>query len=346
MNPSNSSSFRCYAARINLSCFYGNAIPTVHYEPCRTTVCKHCSALLFKNETLRTCCNNGNVKLAEWRKPHQYIEDLFLRRNAKSPTFFKNIRSFNSIFSFVSLGVKLLDKQISTGPYCFRIQGCMYHRIGSLLPMMGSDPQFAQIYFYDTDFQKQLELRSTIFPDLDKDLISGIQKALQESHPYIQFFKTARNIWNNSESLSIKLVDNRNNDKKRHYQPTASEVAVIMNNPSEGNRRDIILTTNMEDNRLKRIDELNPAYDSLAYPLFGGNSGFQLSLMHEDNRKAITIREFYAYRLQERPAKLNLLLYGGRLLQQFVVDQYTKVEQNDLNYARQHQVSHVLNIQY
>mmetsp|Transcript_13387 Transcript_13387/g.25130 ORF Transcript_13387/g.25130 Transcript_13387/m.25130 type:complete len:194 (-) Transcript_13387:315-896(-) len=177
----------------------------------------------------------------------------------------------------------------------------MYHRIGSLIPMTGSDPQFAQIYFYDKDFQKQLELRSIIFPDLDKDLISGIQNALQESHPYIQFFKTARNIWNNSESLSIKLVDNRNYDKKRHYQPTASEVAVIMNNPSEGNRRDIILTTNMEDNRLKRIDELNPAYDSLAYPLFGGNLGFQLSLMHEDNRKAITIREFYAYRLQERP---------------------------------------------
>mmetsp|Transcript_13387 Transcript_13387/g.25131 ORF Transcript_13387/g.25131 Transcript_13387/m.25131 type:complete len:80 (-) Transcript_13387:1029-1268(-) len=79
MNSSNSSSFRCYAARINLSSFYGNAIPTVHHESRRTTVCKHCSALLFKNETLRTCCNNGNVKLAEWRKPHQYIEDLFLR---------------------------------------------------------------------------------------------------------------------------------------------------------------------------------------------------------------------------------------------------------------------------
>jgi hypothetical protein len=68
--------------------------------------------------------------------------------------------------------------------------------------------------------------------------------------------------------------------------------------------------------------------------------------MHEDNRKAITIREFYAYRLQERPAKLNLLLYGGQLLQQFIVDQYTKVEQNDLNYARQHQVSHVSSIEY
>jgi hypothetical protein len=336
-NATNSS--RYYAARNDLQSFYGDVIPIVFHEQGRTILCKHCSALLFPNETSRVCCMNGKVKLADWKNPHPYIKDLFLGTNAKSVIFFKNVRSYNSIFSFVSLGVKLLDRSVPTGPYCFRIQGSMYHRIGSLLPSAGFDPQFAQIYFYDTDFEKQVEIRSKIFPDLDRDIISGIQIALQASHPYIQFFKTARDLWNASESLSIRLIDNRSQNDKRYNQPTASEVAVIMSNESEGTKRDIILTTNTKENKLKRIDELNPAYDCLAYPLFGGNSGFQLFLSHDDDNKNTTIREFYAYRLQERPGKFNLLLHGRRLLQQFVVDQYVKVEQSNLNYIRQHQVS-------
>jgi hypothetical protein len=101
--------------------------------------------------------------------------------------------------------------------------------------------------------------------------------------------------------------------------------------------RDIILTTRQDE--LKKIDELNAAYDCLAYPLFGGNSGFQLSLPREHVNGHVTIRQFYAYRLQERSSVTNLLLYGRRLLHQYVVDQYAKEEQNALKYIRYHQVS-------
>jgi hypothetical protein len=101
--------------------------------------------------------------------------------------------------------------------------------------------------------------------------------------------------------------------------------------------RDIILTT--KENQLRKIDELNSAYDPLAYPLFGGNLGFQLYLPHEDGIKNITIREFYAYRLHQRQSSINFLLYGRRLFHQYVVDQYAKEEQSHLQYARQHQVS-------
>ena len=101
--------------------------------------------------------------------------------------------------------------------------------------------------------------------------------------------------------------------------------------------RDIILTT--KGNQLRKIDELNSAYDPLAYPLFGGNSGFQLYLPHEDGIRNITIREFYANRLHQRQSSINLLLYGHRLFHQYVVDQYAKEEQSHLQYTQQHQVS-------
>jgi hypothetical protein len=255
----------------------------------------------------------------------------------------------------VSLGVQL-DKRLlgssqTRHPYCFSIQGSLYHHIGSLVPEEGINPQYAQIYFFDTDFNKQLECRSSIFTGLDRTVIAGIQNALNETHPYIQVLKCAREKWNGKELLSIKLIDQRSNEDKRYCQPSASEVAVILTDAPTNNAdsyRDIILTTKQD--QLKKINELNPAYDCLAYPLFGGNLGFQLSLPHENGIAGdITIRQFYAYRLHQRPSSMNLLLYGRRLLHQYIVDQYAKVEQNALKYIRQHQVSnayHILSLSF
>ena len=159
----------------------------------------------------RICCDGGKVKLAEWNPPHIFIKELFLNDDERSKTFFKNIRAYNCLFSFVSLGVQL-DKRLDSiqqGPYCFSIQGSIYHRIGSLMPNEGCNPQYAQIYFFDTDFDKQLDRRLSIFQGLDRDLISGIQSALNETHPYIQFLRCAREKWIETESLSIKLVNNK-----------------------------------------------------------------------------------------------------------------------------------------
>ena len=64
----------------------------------------------------------------------------------------KNIRRYNSMFSFTSMGGKI-DSSINRGnaPYIFRLGGQNYHSIGSLLPAKGSEPKFSQLYIYDTD---------------------------------------------------------------------------------------------------------------------------------------------------------------------------------------------------
>jgi hypothetical protein len=64
----------------------------------------------------------------------------------------ENIRSFNSMFAFTSMGGKI-DSSMNSGnsPHTFVLNGENYHRIGSLLPMDRNDPKFAQLYVYDTD---------------------------------------------------------------------------------------------------------------------------------------------------------------------------------------------------
>ncbi|XP_073302336.1 uncharacterized protein [Primulina huaijiensis] len=56
------------------------------------------------------------------------------------------------------------------------------------------------------------------------------------------------------------------------------------------------------------------------------------------NDSMVSCREYYCYRLQIRENSSSLLLYGGRLLQQFVVDMYIKLETTRLDYYRRNQI--------
>ncbi|XP_076921293.1 uncharacterized protein LOC143582659 [Bidens hawaiensis] len=51
-------------------------------------------------------------------------------------------------------------------------------------------------------------------------------------------------------------------------------------------------------------------------------------------RKKCTMREFFAYRLQDRPNQFSLPLNGRRLFQQLLVDKYTMVESQKLHFIR------------
>ena len=43
-------------------------------------------------------------------------------------------RMYNSIFAFSSLGAKVLDDLPGHGPYSFRVQGGVQHRLGPIIP--------------------------------------------------------------------------------------------------------------------------------------------------------------------------------------------------------------------
>jgi len=46
-----------------------------------------------------------------------------------------------------------MDHRINDGrgPYIFKLNGQNHHRIGTLLPADGLSPNFAQLFFYDTE---------------------------------------------------------------------------------------------------------------------------------------------------------------------------------------------------
>lgn len=81
----------------------------------------------------------------------------------------------------------------------------------------------------------------------------------------------------------------------------------------------------------------------LQYPLLfiHGESGWsnklRLTVDEQETDRKMTMNMFYSYQLHNRLNMYTLLLRGGRLFQQYMVDAYASIEQDRLNYLRYNQ---------
>ncbi|WJX28646.1 DNA helicase [Trifolium repens] len=104
------------------------------------------------------------------------------------------IWSYNNMFSFTSLGGKVESRlNDGVGPPQFVISGQNYHRIGSLLPVDGQSPKFAQLYIYDTQNEINNRLSHFRFPDsdnqLDPMLVNEILVVMDGHNKLVQSFR-------------------------------------------------------------------------------------------------------------------------------------------------------------
>nr|CAD1844330.1 unnamed protein product [Ananas comosus var. bracteatus] len=97
---------------------------------------------------------------------------------------------------------------------------------------------------------------------------------------------------------------------------------------------------------LKRITDLHPSFMAMQYPILFpyGEDGFRLGIKYNEHsrrkvacRKNVTMREFYAYRIQNRISEGKTLIKGGKLFQQYLVDAFSCVEEERLDYIRRNQ---------
>ncbi|XP_071694696.1 uncharacterized protein [Rutidosis leptorrhynchoides] len=151
---------------------------------------------------------------------------------------------------------------------------------------------------------------------------------------------------NAAEPVRLKLIGSRTTDGRSNNLPTCDEVAALIIGDLDGttDKRDILLET--REKKLQRICELHPSYLALQYPLLFpyAEDGFRTDILHKgveiEDRSGhikLTLREFFAYRLQVRVGETSLILMSRTLLQQFIVDAYTMVENTRLNYIRNNQ---------
>ena len=75
-------------------------------------------------------------------------------------------------------------------------------------------PTFPQIYFYDTDLDNQLQRWSSIFPNLNVDMLKALQDELHEINPFVKSFTDAGNRAKNEADISdMRLIIHNTHSK-------------------------------------------------------------------------------------------------------------------------------------
>jgi len=182
---------------------------------------------------------------------------------------------------------------------------------------------------------------------LDKNLIEVIIKMLNRCNPYVRKFRTARERiqTNDEEPFHMRIIADRQGvDGRTYSMPTTSEVAALI--PGDFRHgmpdRDIVIEKK-SNGHLKRINQIHISYLALQYPLIFcyGEDGFRpgiekcsKSKSKKKNKKCISMRQWFAFRIQEREVECQTLLRSKRLFQQFLCDAYTTIESNRLNYIK------------
>ncbi|GJR79669.1 uncharacterized protein Tco_0150454 [Tanacetum coccineum] len=228
----------------------------------------------------------------------------------------------------------------------------------TLLPVMpGYTPKFSQLYIYDP--ANEIENRIGVVSSrdggssssnnkMDRPLTKDLKTMLDRQNPLVKQFRMASiELAMGVQKVKIRLIGARLTDRRQYNLPTAKEVAALIvgDFDSMPSKRDIIVHENNDN--IKRNSELHVSYLPLQYPMLFpyGENGYRTDVLHygftdetpEDLKKYVTRREWFAYRIQDRPNVFSTILSSKRLFQQFLVDGYTMVEAERMLYIRNQQ---------
>nr|XP_025625385.1 uncharacterized protein LOC112717618 [Arachis hypogaea] len=297
------------------------------------------------------CCMEGKIELPLLSVPPDELILLHTGGDQRSIHFLKNIRTFNSMFCFTSMAGKI-DRGVNNGtaPPIFKLGGQNYHSIGSLLPPDSLRPTFAQLYIYDTENEIDNRigtLRSNeAINERDRKIVAILRNMLDRYNSLAKSFRYARDRYQqeNCTNIKLKLISKRTTDGRTYNLPSTSEVAALIVGDVEQLSKDRYIIIESQSRKLQRIDVFHPSYLALQYPLLFpyGEDGFRLGIATSDSisarptkkNKTITLRQFFAFRLQKRTGESPLILRSKRLFQQFLVDAYTIVESERLKFFR------------
>ena len=155
-------------------------------------ICEFCLSKNFSSEQpadklFSHCCHKGLIKLPAIRTS-AIIERLMTRQHEHSSNFFENIRSINSSLAFASMGANIVPPP-GYGPYCFRINGQIYHRTGALHPVNDDPRKFAQLYILDPDMAANHRMNISSNADCNPDLMRQLSTFLHNCNPFVESCK-------------------------------------------------------------------------------------------------------------------------------------------------------------
>ncbi|XP_036357131.1 uncharacterized protein LOC118762544 [Octopus sinensis] len=147
----------------------------------------------------------------------------------------------------------------------FKVQGQVYHFMGSLMPQLNEPAKFLQIYFMG-DSQWQCDRRCKKFQTLDRSIVISLQEMLHTHNDLVSSFKTAmEQLHPNSDFHIVIRSDERPVDEHEccFNAPATKKVAILPVSEQHDHRNIII---HHQDSMLTCISETYWSYNALQYP--------------------------------------------------------------------------------
>nr|GEX43145.1 DNA helicase [Tanacetum cinerariifolium] len=212
--------------------------------------------------------------------------------------------------------------------------------------LYGVPPRFLQLYIYDTDNEVDnwLSYYGGDNSELRRDIVEGLINLLDSHNALVQLFRTTREKFKETHVPNFKVRLYNVVGVKEYELPTGDMLGSIVYEPGPETEMnyDIILET--RSSYPQRVSKLHPSYMSLQFPLLFiyGEDGYSkdLKMIGSTNSsskdKRLTMLVYYSYYLHDRANRYNYLSRTGKLFQQYVVTAFCAIEQNRIDYIREH----------
>nr|KAJ0192085.1 hypothetical protein LSAT_V11C800452940 [Lactuca sativa] len=265
-------------------------------------ICQICHAKLWKAESITwqkkvntsysLCCGYDKIELSSLKEAPPSYRNLYRSVDSKRKHFMKNIRRYNSLFSFTSMGAKV-DSSINRGnaPHIFRLSG-------SLLPTPGSSLKFCH---------GPTTTSTSTSRSYDLQIIEFLKDMLDSNNALVKSYRMVRDTLheNPCANLKLRLIGKREQDGRTYNLPSCSEVAALV-----------------VDDICDSIEKRDIVVQTSSGLLQHGNDDYRVDILHRgissssnSKRPTCRMREFFTYRIQDRDQLFSLILNAKSLFQ-------------------------------
>ncbi len=161
-------------------------------------------------------------------------------------------------------------------------QGRIHHVLGALQPAPDRRPAFLSVYFHDTDFGVQSELRSRNFAGVYRALLTSLASMLNQHNTYVQSFMSLHELAReHAPTERYKIVihaDERpaNEHVLRYNGPSCFGALIPGNEDGMIGKQNVLVRKRGQANSngnevLDKVSIRHRSYDSLSYVMLFRN---------------------------------------------------------------------------
>lgn len=304
----------------------------------------------------------------------ELLQSLLVDDSQIATQYRRDIRRYNNTLAFAAFSTDLNQRRLpGRGPRVFTVHGQVYRRItNDVVRNDDRHPSYCELYFIESGEANRARMNQNHQGELNETVLTDLDTMLRQTNPFAMAFSNMRAVWLEEQRIAnanplvqprrvtMHLVADPNSDPRRYNLPPAqvNEVSVVFagNNGQPPGNLDLVVYDSNPVNPQHRMQTLSYGSqhaDPMLYPLLfpHGELGWHFELRQDDGgrRNAVrtrnTIREFVCHRLairyegtnDQRHRQLSLIHRGGFLLQQYVCDQYVRMETNNLRFIERNQ---------